>query len=70
MTPPTTSTPDCCDVWPAIRGRFAWFDLADNKDISVMPSLINEGIYFRVNFCPACGAERRSTVWNRSEDQP
>ena len=60
------STPDCCDAWPHIAGRFSWFDLDADPNISVMPSLFAAGIHWRVNYCPSCGAPRRATVWNRS----
>lgn len=64
------STPHCCDVWPKIAGRFFWFDLAVDGDVSVipvsvMPSLFADGEYWRINYCPACGAPRRDTIWNR-----
>jgi hypothetical protein len=69
----TPSTPDCCEVWPQIRGRFGWFDFEDEPTVSAMPSLFGEGQHWRVNYCPSCGAPRRSTIWNRSaelEGQP
>jgi hypothetical protein len=62
----TTSTPDCCKVWPTIRGHFSWFDFEDEPEVSAMPSLLADGQYWRVNFCPSCGAKRRSTIWNRT----
>ena len=60
------STPDCCDAWPHIAGRFSWFDLDDQPSISVMPSMLAAGSYWRVNHCPSCGAPRRAAVWNRT----
>jgi hypothetical protein len=63
----TLSTPDCCDVWPQIRGRFTWFDFEDEPTASAMPSLLSDGAHWRVNYCPSCGAKRRGTIWNRLE---
>lgn len=62
----TPSTPDCCDVWERIKGRFSWFDFDDEPGCSAMPSLLAHGTYWRINFCPSCGAPRRSTIWNRN----
>ena len=60
----TSSTPHCCYVWPKIAGRFCWFELDGEPDVSVMPCLFANNEYWRVNYCPSCGAPRRSTIWN------
>ena len=39
-----TITPPCCEVWP---------------QIAPMAHILVNGVPWRVQFCPSCGAERR-----------
>lgn len=65
-------TPDCCKVWPTFARRFEWMTFTEWPDLACMPfvwgvgrdeeSQEEEFQQWRVQFCPACGAKRRSTV--------
>jgi hypothetical protein len=50
---------DCCEVWPKIIHHFRWFAFAEEpeNETRIMPCLGEN--HWRVNFCPACGADRR-----------
>lgn len=64
------TTPDCCDIWPKIRDSFAWFQFDDYRNVYAMPCIedVECKPVWRVNYCPSCGAERRSVVWNTNND--
>lgn len=53
-----TTTPPCCEAWESWAASVNWF--VDSEDIYRMPHL--EGTRYRFNFCPSCGAERRSAI--------
>ena len=60
-------TPPCCEAWPAWADFAAWYADEDDPTVWLMPHLA--GTHHRVNFCPSCGAERRSAItaaWPRS----
>ena len=63
--PPPATTPDCCESWSIIRPSLGWFEFQDWPGVFTMACLA--GHERRVNFCPACGAERRSAIWNRND---
>jgi len=53
----------CCNYFPKIAIRFAWFSYLDGKGgkVFLMPCLYdNEEQRIRVNHCPVCGADVRS----------
>ena len=58
------TSPDCCERWLELRGGLEWFTLEGDDHIRVMPCIYG----VRVNHCPACGAERRSAIWNTLTD--
>jgi len=60
----TPTTPDCCEVWPLLRGGLQWLEFGDEPGCYAMASIHA----WRVNHCPSCGAERRSAVWNKNTD--
>ena len=53
-------TPSCCEAWPAWADSAAWYALQDDPTVLVMPHLA--GTRHRLNYCPSCGAERRSAT--------
>jgi hypothetical protein len=56
----THPTPPCCDAWPAWADDAAWYAYEDDPTVLIMPHLA--GTRYRVNYCPTCGAERRSAT--------
>lgn len=62
-------TPDCCPQWKAFAPLFDWYHFADFPGLACMPNVRatapdSNGIIhkWRVQFCPACGAERRNVI--------
>jgi hypothetical protein len=53
-----TTTPPCCEAWDEWAKSAGWF--IDTQDIHRMPHLL--GTRHRFNYCPSCGAERRSAI--------
>lgn len=53
-------TPPCCEAWPAWADVAAWYVDEDDPRVLLMPHLV--GTHHRFNFCPNCGAERRSVA--------
>jgi len=53
-----STTPPCCEAWTAWADSANWF--VDNVGVYRMPHL--KGTRHRFNFCPSCGAERRSAI--------
>lgn len=47
-------------MWPIILGKFDWMELAESGT-RLMPYIqhVNSGVKYRVNYCPACGSDRR-----------
>jgi len=62
------TTKDCCDAWVAIRPRLGWYEFDDDPGVYAMPCVA--GTIFRVNYCPICGAQRRSAIWNSNTHPP
>lgn len=60
MPPMLEPTPPCCEAWISWAAEAAWHALDDDPSILVMPHAA--GTRHRFNFCPSCGAERRSAV--------
>jgi hypothetical protein len=58
----TSTTEDCCAAWVAIRPHLKWYSFVDDPGVYTMPSIPESG--YRVNYCPSCGAVRRSSIWN------
>lgn len=56
-------TPPCCDAWPAWADSVAWYPMEDDPTVLVMPHMA--GTRHSVNYCPGCGAERRSATSTR-----
>ncbi len=65
--PPPSTTPDCCEAWSTVRELLDWFVFEDWPGVCAMPVLPGSEHGLRVNFCPVCGAERRSAIWNRND---
>ena len=59
-----TTTPPCCEAWEAWAGDANWF--VDAEGIRRMPHLA--GTHHRFNYCPSCGAPRRSAIVVPSAD--
>lgn len=53
-----TTTPSCCEAWDDWADSAAWF--VDIEGIYRMPHL--QGTHHRFNYCPSCGAKRRSAI--------
>ena len=53
-----TTTPPCCEAWKPWADSAAWF--IDDDGIYRMPHL--HGTHHRFNYCPSCGAKRRSAI--------
>lgn len=54
------STPPCCEAWPEWADSAAWYVDENETNILLMPHLL--GTRHRFNYCPSCGAERRSVI--------
>lgn len=54
------STPPCCEAWESWASAAAWYADEDDPKVLLMPHLA--GTRHRFNFCPSCGAERRTAV--------
>ena len=52
------TTPPCCEAWESWAESANWF--VDTEGTYRMPHL--KGTRHRFNFCPSCGAERRSAI--------
>ena len=46
----------CCEYWPKICGLFQYMQVEGESDL-IMPHITQAGTKWRVNHCPACGAE-------------
>lgn len=57
-----TPTPHCCDVWRQTLGVFRWMVFSDFPDLYSLPHIICEGVKYKVNHCPSCGASRVGVV--------
>jgi hypothetical protein len=53
-------TPPCCEAWPSWADFAAWYCDQDDPTYWLMPHLA--GTPYRFNYCPSCGADRRSTT--------
>ena len=58
-------TEDCCAVWPDFFPAWKWFGFEHNQDFLAMPYRHLDGQNWRVNYCPACGAEVRNCIVRR-----
>lgn len=65
MNEQPASTPPCCDTWPLIRPHLKWFRFDDWPHVCAMPCVPHTD--WRINFCPACGANVRSAIWDTNE---
>ena len=54
------ATPPCCEAWKAWEEEAAWYQLDDHPQVFVMPHLLHTR--HRFNYCPSCGAKRRSAI--------
>ena len=61
-----TPTPDSCEHWQNIVPHLRWFWTATEPLVWVMPCIGDR----RVNYCPVCGAERRSCVRTSAPTEP
>jgi len=53
----------CCDQWAKIRPYLGWFQIDGTSRLAmpvIGPPVANAS---RVNFCPSCGAPRRTAEW-------
>ena len=51
---------ETCDGFKLVAGKFMWFSVKTNgKLLYVMPSIMIDAAYIRVNNCPVCGKEVR-----------
>lgn len=61
-TKPET-TPNCCAVWPKLIPRFDWHVFQTWPDLVTLAYISdNDGTQWRINHCPACGANQRDAV--------
>lgn len=58
--PEDDPTSPCCEAWPAWANSVAWHALEGDPTVLVMPHLA--GTRHRLNYCPSCGADRRSAT--------
>lgn len=50
----------CCEPYKKMVQTFQWFSYEkDGIRHFVMPSISVDGNFWRVNYCPSCGAETR-----------
>lgn len=57
-------TPDCCPQWRVFAPLFQWATFVDFPGLACMPYVVEAGAIalWRVNHCPACGADRRGAI--------
>lgn len=57
-------TPDCCPQWRVFAPLFQWGTFQDFPGLACMPHVadVAKNTLWRVNHCPACGADRRAVV--------
>lgn len=58
-------TKNCCDVWPKFWPAFNWMSVEiEGEKMVVMPyhQNPNQSNKWRVNNCPSCGTDVRSTM--------
>jgi len=57
----------CCESFKHFIDIFYWMTYVDKKDKIkyIMPYTYQDGIKYRVNYCPSCGAEVRDIELNK-----
>lgn len=58
----------CCELFAKFAALFGWFFIGEEKHLT-MPFVADDenDTKWRVNFCPACGAEIRGHIYKRGD---